>query len=144
MNQAEFLLILRESLERNIPRAELEENIAYYKDYFESSDSSETEVCEQLGDPRLIAKSIVDAYLASKGSEADHYTEKARSEYSRHGSHDRGDGHASAMEQLLHTILLGVGGLFIIFILLLVLRIALIIVIPIALVILIWKLIRGN
>ncbi|MCH5267115.1 MAG: DUF1700 domain-containing protein [Lachnospiraceae bacterium] len=145
MNQAEFLAVLRESLEGNIPQAELEENIIYYREYFESSDCSDTELCEQLGNPRLIAKSIIEAYLASKGAEAEQYTGKARSEYSRRHSAASGEsGQNSVVGHVLHMLLQGIIGIGLLVGLILFLRVALVIIIPIAFVILIWKLIRGT
>lgn len=83
MDRAEFLTVLRESLEGNIPQAEMEENLRYYREYFEQSDKSDRETVEELGDPRLIARTVIDAYRASKGPMADYYTEQARNEYSR-------------------------------------------------------------
>lgn len=89
MGRGEFLTILQESLEGYIPRADVEENIAFYRNYFEESQMSEKEVIEELGDPRLIARTIIQAYKASKGPMADYYEEQARSEYSQ--SHFSGD-----------------------------------------------------
>lgn len=83
MDRGEFLALLRESLEGYIPRADVEENIAFYRNYFDETDRSDKEIIEELGDPRLIARTIIEAYKASKGPMADYYTEQARSEYSQ-------------------------------------------------------------
>ena len=83
MSKKEFLTLLRNSLEGYIPQDEVEENIAYYQTYFQESEESEKTLIEELGDPRLIARTIIDAYKASKGPMADYYTEQARSEYSK-------------------------------------------------------------
>ena len=91
MDRGEFLSILRESLEGYIPMAEVEKNITFYRNYFDESGRSDAEVIAELGDPRLIARTIIDAYKASKGPMADHYTEQARSEYSREHSENYGD-----------------------------------------------------
>ena len=90
MDRVEFLAILRESLEGYIPNADVEENIAFYRNYFEEAEMSEKKVIEELGDPRLIARTIIQAYKASKGPMADYYEEQARSEYSQ--SHSSGYG----------------------------------------------------
>ena len=82
MVKKEFLDILRESLAGNIPVSEIEENIRYYKDYIENGAESEEEALKQLGDPHLIARTIIDSFKASKGPMADFYTEQARNEYS--------------------------------------------------------------
>jgi len=86
MDRGEFLSLLRESLAGVIPMEEVEKNITFYRNYFEEAGKSEQEVIEELGDPRLIARTIIDAYKASKGPMADYYTEQARSEYSREHS----------------------------------------------------------
>lgn len=86
MDRGEFLSILRESLEGFIPMDEVETNIEYYRNYFKEASQSDKEVIEELGDPRLIARTIIDAYKASKGPMADYYTEQARNEYSREHS----------------------------------------------------------
>lgn len=86
MDRGEFLSVLRESLEGFIPMDEVEANITYYRNYFEEASQSDKEVIKELGDPRLIARTIIDAYKASKGLMADYYTEQARSEYSREHS----------------------------------------------------------
>lgn len=91
MDRGEFLSILRESLEGCIPREEVEKNITFYRNYFEESEQSDREIIEELGDPRLIARTIIDAYKASKGPMADYYTEQARSEYSREHSEQYDD-----------------------------------------------------
>ena len=86
MDKTEFLSILRENLEGYVPMEEVEKNIAFYRDYFKEASRPEKEVIEELGDPRLIAHTIIDAYKASKGPMADYYAEQARSEYSKEHS----------------------------------------------------------
>ena len=83
MTKKEFLDILKESLAGNVPASEIEENIRYYRDYIENGEESEEKALEQLGDPHLIARTIIDSFKASKGPMADFYTEQARNEYSR-------------------------------------------------------------
>lgn len=146
MSRAEFLDILRESLEGEIPQAELEENLRYYKEYFERDARSDEELCEELGDPRLIAKSVTEAYLASKGSEAAQYTGKARSEYSRMQNHGYSTGgtQSGGITQFLHKAAFWISVLLVIVVLAFVLRLALALVIPILVVVVLWKLIRGD
>ena len=91
MDRGEFLSILRESMEGLIPMDEVEKNIQFYRSYFDESGQADREVIEELGDPRLIARTIIDAYKASKGPMAHYYTEQARSEYSREHSGQYGD-----------------------------------------------------
>ena len=82
MTKKEFLDVLTESLAGNIPAETIEENIIYYKDYIERSDKSEKDTINELGDPHLIARTIIDSFIASKGPMAEYYKEQARSEYS--------------------------------------------------------------
>lgn len=86
MTKKEFLDILTESLAGNVPANEIEENIRYYKEYIEHGEESEEKALENLGDPHLIAKTIIDSFKASKGPMADFYTEQARTEYSQSAS----------------------------------------------------------
>ncbi len=112
MDRGEFLSLLRESLEGVIPMEEVEKNITFYRNYFEEAGKPEQEVIEELGDPRLIARTIIDAYKASKGPMADYYTEQARSEYSRErsgqyeGSENRAEGGLAWYEKALGWIIL--------------------------------------
>ncbi len=146
MDRTEFLRIMRESLERKIPQAEIEENIRYYREYFEQSASSDEEVCEELGDPRLIAGSVIKAYLASKGPAAEQYTQEARREYSRmHGSGSfQEEDREGAAGGFLHKVMAGLVILAVIIVLAFLLRLALAILLPVLFVVILWKLIRGD
>ena len=83
MTKREFLSELRMALEGNIPVQDIEDNIRYYDNYFAESGRPEREVCEELGDPRLIARTLIDSFTAAKGPMADFYKEQARDDYSR-------------------------------------------------------------
>lgn len=66
MNKTEFVDTLRRSISSVSDYAFVNETIDYYQNYIETAirqGRSEEEVMEELGDPRLIAKSI----LASRG-----------------------------------------------------------------------------
>ena len=72
MTKYEFLKELREALEGQVPMSEIEDSISYYRDYFsrqEADGRSEQEILEELGSPRLIAKSIIE----TKGGEQIYY-----------------------------------------------------------------------
>lgn len=81
MSKKEFLAILQETLAGQIPEDEIANQLDYYKSYINDSDS-EKQVLEELGDPRLIARTIITSYEASKGPMAGYYTNQARTEYS--------------------------------------------------------------
>jgi uncharacterized membrane protein len=69
MTKNEFLEGLQDVLAGELPSAEVENNIKFYKDYIntKSVDLDEEYVLEQLGDPRLIAKTIIETYQISHG-----------------------------------------------------------------------------
>ena len=72
MTKYEFLKELREALEGQVPMSEIEDSISYYRDYFsrqEADGRSVQEILEELGSPRLIAKSIIE----TKGGEQIYY-----------------------------------------------------------------------
>lgn len=64
MNKQEFLDRLRMALSGQVSAGQVEENVAYYSEYINSQvrmGQTEEKVLGSLGDPRLIAKSIVSA-----------------------------------------------------------------------------------
>lgn len=158
MTKKEFLDTLKESLAGNLPASEIEENIRYYKDYIEHGEESEAKALDTLGDPHLIARTVIDSFKISKGSMADFYTEQARDEYSK-GFFDSDTGYSTDYEQYedeqirpqlsLHNKILAVLMLVaVIAVVLVVGRLATVIlvrfVLPILLVIIILKFISNN
>ena len=62
MSKAEFLKILKETLEASLDKDAIKEQIKYYDDYISGEiekGKTEKEVLDELGDPRLIAKTIM-------------------------------------------------------------------------------------
>ncbi len=70
MTEQDFLSILETSLSGELPSHEVRSNVQYYRDYIDSKKrvKSEAEVMQELGDPRLIARTIVDTYQLSHPS----------------------------------------------------------------------------
>lgn len=69
MNRQEFLDKLRLALSGQIAASQVEENIAYYREYISAQvrmGQSEEAVLRNLGDPRLIAKSIISANMGEE------------------------------------------------------------------------------
>lgn len=69
LSQQEFLSILSETLNMELTPNEVSGNIAYYSSYFAEETSkgkSEEEVIAELGEPRMIAKSIIEAARAAQ------------------------------------------------------------------------------
>ena len=72
MSKQEFIERLRISLSGQIPPRAVEENVAYYEDYINAQmrlGQPEEVVMQTLGDPRLIAKSIVTANTGEEYSD---------------------------------------------------------------------------
>ncbi len=67
MDKIEFLNILREALSQEVNPAVIEQNIRYYEQYINStSKEEENRKITELGDPRLIAKTIIEAEKAAR------------------------------------------------------------------------------
>ena len=64
MDKREFIDKLQHALAGGLNSSQVAENVRYYQDYIESEirkGRSEAEILSQLGDPRLLAKSIIEA-----------------------------------------------------------------------------------
>ena len=64
MDRREFIDKLQRALAGGLGSSLVAENVKYYEEYIDSEmrkGSSEAEVLAQLGDPRLLAKSIIEA-----------------------------------------------------------------------------------
>lgn len=75
MTKNEFISQLKDALQGMVPAFVIEENIRYYENYFQSQKGqgkTEKEISEELGNPRLIAKSIIEA----NGEEKTYYDEE--------------------------------------------------------------------
>ena len=64
MTKEEFLQVLTDCLSGEVTDSELQESYNYYRDYFSEQESlgkGDEEIIAELGSPRLIAHSIIDA-----------------------------------------------------------------------------------
>lgn len=83
MEKTEFIERLQRALAAGLSSGQVVENVRYYQDYIDSEirkGRSEKEVMESLGDPRLLAKSIIEANKhagASYGSNQEYDEEVA-------------------------------------------------------------------
>ena len=94
MKKDEFLRLLREALQGDVPAAVIEENIRYYNSYISEEvgkGRSEEEVIAEIGDPRLIANTIEDTTDgASDGGYEETYDGQSRyGGYQRESQPDR-------------------------------------------------------
>ena len=72
MDRNEFVSTLRAVLTGEVPASVVEDNVRYYDSYISqeiAGGKSEREVMESLGEPRLIAKTIIDTNGSSQGRE---------------------------------------------------------------------------
>lgn len=72
MNREEFLRQFREALEGKVSERVINENVNYYRNYINNavnSGKSEQEVLRELGDPRLLAKTIEESSRFTKGGQ---------------------------------------------------------------------------
>ena len=72
MTKREFLEELKEALSEQLSQNQVAEHVSYYMNYIEErkrSGSSEDEVLDMLGDPRLIARTILDTTPGSKDNQ---------------------------------------------------------------------------
>lgn len=94
-----FLIELEQALEGEIPANEIKSNLKYYENYMQDQKSQKTEeeITEALGDPRLIARTIIDTYQMNHGSgkhyaydyESDQRSYNNESSYSSDGYQNR-------------------------------------------------------
>ena len=76
MDRESFITELRMALSGKVNPAVIEENISYYNEYITGQvrmGQTEEEVLDALGNPRLIAKSIIEATKHAEGT--DYYQE---------------------------------------------------------------------
>lgn len=70
MNKNEFLVILENTLKGEIPDHEISGHIQYYDSYIcGNNGKTEEEILEELGDPRLIARTIIAARTPKEDQE---------------------------------------------------------------------------
>ncbi|MBE5959971.1 MAG: hypothetical protein E7256_01075 [Lachnospiraceae bacterium] len=82
----EFIRELREALEGEVPESEIRSNIRYYEEYMnnERITKSEEEITAALGEPRLIARTIIDTFQMQHGGET-HYDRQEANYYQEAG-----------------------------------------------------------
>ena len=98
MDKTEFIEKLQRALAGGLSSSQVAENVSYYQEYIDSQirkGYSEAEVMEQLGDPRLLAKSIIEANKragASYGSNREYDEEMPADAQDRNRDRADGDG----------------------------------------------------
>ncbi|MDO5522310.1 MAG: DUF1700 domain-containing protein [bacterium] len=78
MEKKEFLQSLRDHLSGEVPTPVLESNIRYYESYISEHGKTSEEMrrcIDEMGDPRLIATTIITSYRMSNGNENTQYSD---------------------------------------------------------------------
>ena len=89
MRRAEFLSILREQLSGKMHEGRIAAHLRYYEDYIQSrvrKGETEESVITSLGNPRLIAKTLLDT--DPSGTAADDETDHYKSYADEYGVHE--------------------------------------------------------
>lgn len=85
MNRSEFLQRLREALENDLNGSVVQENIDYYNNYIASEVRNghlEDEVIQELGDPWMLARTVIDA----SGTEKQEYLHESQEHQRKNGT----------------------------------------------------------
>ena len=128
MTREEFLKKLKEALENDLSGRIVQENVSYYESYIIEEirkGRAESEVIEELGDPWVIARSIIDMAEGEPGTKEAYYgsaksssrQERAADRYTD-GMGKSGNIHVFSMDSWWKKLLviLGVIGIFLIII----------------------------
>jgi uncharacterized membrane protein len=84
MTKEEFIKDLRESLYTEVPSIEIENNVRYYSEYIDNqirSGKTIDQVMAELGDPRLIARTIIETSKLGKSNYNNPYSSTYQDEY---------------------------------------------------------------
>jgi pro-sigmaK processing inhibitor BofA len=82
MNKQEFLDILKQSLLGEVSSEVIEQNIRYYEQYINSnSQEDEKKIINSLGDPRLIARTVIESDRAARQKEKSYDNQRYHNEY---------------------------------------------------------------
>lgn len=84
MTKSDFLNILRQTLAGEVSDSVVNDNINFYSNYIDDEmrlGKSEEEVLRVLGEPRLIARTIIDTNTSSYGQNATYHYSNENSDY---------------------------------------------------------------
>lgn len=148
MTRYEFIDVLQRTLAGNVSSGVVNENIRYYEDYIDTKlriGESEEDVIESLGDPRLLAKTIMEASKNDIGSETQGY--EYENVYDENGQEDNRSstgGHIYRMPGWLLAVIVIAVIILIIGAVTSLLSALLPILLPVLLVVFIYRLIKGR
>ncbi len=100
MSKTEFLDILYNQLSGQMPEGNVAAHVQYYRNYIEDKQQkgrTETDILKELGDPRLIARTLLDTEVGAgnpqNGSTYSAIYNEADSDYNEYDSSDSARGH---------------------------------------------------
>lgn len=100
MSKTEFLDILYNQLSGQMPEGSVAAHVQYYRNYIEDEQQkgrTETDILNDLGDPRLIARTLLDTEIGAgnpqNGSTYSAIYNEADSDYNEYDSSDSARGH---------------------------------------------------
>ena len=100
MSKTEFLDILYNQLSGQMPEGSVAAHVQYYRNYIEDEQQkghTETDILNDLGDPRLIARTLLDTEVGAgnpqNGSTYSAIYNEADSDYNKYDSSDSARGH---------------------------------------------------
>lgn len=100
MSKKEFLDILYNQLSGQMPEGSVAAHVQYYRNYIEDEQQkgrTETDILNDLGDPRLIARTLLDTEVGAgnpqNGSTYSAIYNEADSDYNEYDSSDSARGH---------------------------------------------------
>ena len=158
MTREEFLKKLKEALENDLSGRIVQENVSYYESYIIEEmrkGRAESEIMEELGDPWIIARSIIDMAEGEPGTEEAYYgsaksssrKERAADRYTG-GTGKNGTIHVFSMDSWWKRLLviLGVIGIFLLIIAVIggIFSLLMPIIVPVLCIALIFRLISGR
>ena len=108
MNKKEFLDILYEQLSGQMPEGTVSSHIQYYRNYIEEEQRkgrTESEILAELGDPRLIARTLLDTEASASGNPqtTEYYSESYDNRSAGYNGYENSDsGHGKVKQHSFH------------------------------------------
>ena len=108
MNKKEFLDILYEQLSGQMPEGNIAAHVQYYRSYIEEEQRkgrSEGDILNELGDPRLIARTLLDTEASASGNPqtTEYYSESYDNRSAGYNGYENSDsGHGKVKQHSFH------------------------------------------
>ena len=150
MNKNEFIDGLGKSLRGKVDENEYRNQIEYYSSYISNEIASgrrEEDVVAELGDPRLIAKTIVNTYVIKDNPINNQYNEYGNNTYSEEeeGNSDMKNGiDSQKIKKIIYTIIAVMFVLFVVSLVLKIFRLVLPIIFICVVTLIIVRLVNGR